>query len=535
MSFLVSDRTGGNYELSLADGGALPVFTATGNAAGGNGILVFPNIAAMSAFDAAGLPAGGQTAYVQSVGAYWVLQPGEGNIDGITEATATDSSGHARYWERWASGVQYDAQAELIWYIDPLAGNDENVGTNSGAPLKTKAELARRWGTWSPEITNPTTVTFLSADTNNLDPWLGTPTYVNGGSLLLTAPLPAPSFTGTLNVVTAKNTGAGSTALQSTFTATTGAIATGMLLVNTTRGNSRAFVQLDTGGGNWQLSQPMTPYVASGRGFYTSSEVDTWTNGDAINGYALTEVQIAQLGGQTTEAQAGLNGPSLIVTNLAVRDGDYNVLTSDLRTYQLVCECEIKRSFATLDAGGLGQLSFFANCAFHGGQSVFISTTLIAGYCGTTIAAGEVAFLGGSASGSLMIVESDCIFGGSVAEFASVAFSGNVCISSQASGTSGQCQIQNATVYGGGAFAVEEGQLIYTGQTAVATFRVASFQIGRNASTTAYSIATAGGASALHQLAMTPAALDAAAGAAGFGGYAFLPGQACVSLLGATP
>ena len=59
--------------------------------------------------------------------------------------------------------------------------------------------------------------------------------------------------------------------------------------------------------------------------------------------------------------------------------------------------------------------------------------------------------------------------------------------------------------------------------------------IGITGSGSAYSNATSAGVVTTHLLALTPAALDAAAGAAGFGGLAYVPGVGSFTVGDVTP
>ena len=59
--------------------------------------------------------------------------------------------------------------AESTWFISFLTGNDKSAGNVIGAPLKTYAELVRRWGTKSPQLTAGT-VTITIIDHNASDP-----------------------------------------------------------------------------------------------------------------------------------------------------------------------------------------------------------------------------------------------------------------------------------------------------------------------------------------------------------------------------
>src|SRR5579872_1245038 len=64
--------------------------------------------------------------------------------------------------QSWVT-TQQSALTQAAWWIDPQAGSDSNTGVTSGTPLKTWAELVRRWGTNAPFLAQTTTVTFLSS------------------------------------------------------------------------------------------------------------------------------------------------------------------------------------------------------------------------------------------------------------------------------------------------------------------------------------------------------------------------------------
>ena len=99
---------------------------------------------------------------------------------------------------------------QTAWFVDPqnvtTTASDNNTGLTSGAALRTKAEIIRRWGTNSPILNGINVViTYLSADTNGNDPGIFKPFFLNGATLTHTSPLPTASFTGSLLAVTAKN------------------------------------------------------------------------------------------------------------------------------------------------------------------------------------------------------------------------------------------------------------------------------------------------------------------------------------------
>ena len=107
----------------------------------GAGTISVANVAELKA-----LPNGsfkeGTWVYVRSLRTFWAYASGLGGTsDDITLATA-QTGGNAR-WTRQDVADPYWGYA-LTWYVDPVAGNDENVGNASNAALKTVAEFGRR-------------------------------------------------------------------------------------------------------------------------------------------------------------------------------------------------------------------------------------------------------------------------------------------------------------------------------------------------------------------------------------------------------
>jgi hypothetical protein len=95
----------------------------------------------------------------------------------------------------------------------------------------------------------------------------------------------------------------------------------------------------------------------------------------------------------------------------------------------------------------------------------------------------------------------------------------------------GRSQLTSGVVYGPGTLNVLSS--FTSDGTATATLPIATKQL--NGVGTGYSYATAGGVTTVHGgITLTSAHLDAAAGAAGFGGYAE-GGGASISLSGAQP
>jgi hypothetical protein len=148
---------------------------------GGGPVTLATTAASLSALN---VTIQGTLAFIQSRGTYWSYQPGS-----TGPASGTAIAGFAGgFWEYVASGTANDATRQAAWYVDPLAGSDDNSGLTSGASLKTIAEIVRRWG-GNPTITQPTTITLLS-NVPATDGWAGiVPVFGPAGTLTVTAPV----------------------------------------------------------------------------------------------------------------------------------------------------------------------------------------------------------------------------------------------------------------------------------------------------------------------------------------------------------
>jgi hypothetical protein len=285
------------------------------------------NIAALEVLSTAPFVTGA-LAYVATVGALWCLQTASAlTTDGITVVNAAGGG----QWVRGVSLITEAALTQTVWELDERnvsgTASDENTGITGATALRTKAEIARRLGSNNPFTNVAVTVTWLSVNVPGsaaakADPWTIVPTCGVNGSWTLRAPLTGATdtvvaFTGSLLAVTAKsNTTTPGNALQSTFTTATGAMAAGLLLVNATH-SSVAIAQRNLGGGNWQISQPTPLYVEGNFPTLPCPEVNTWTNGDAITGYALSTIDADMMGSEVGDYNAAFfNG--MFVHNLNI-------------------------------------------------------------------------------------------------------------------------------------------------------------------------------------------------------------------------
>jgi hypothetical protein len=506
------------YSLQAEGGTSMPA-TVVGTA-------IFPNIAALGAFDASGSP-DGAPAFVQTVGAFFTLA--KPSAVPTTPTTVVNAIGGGQ-WFRTATGIAAQAASQTNWYVDRVAGNDENTGLSAGAALKTKKEIIRRWGSSSPTIDTITSVIhYLTTDVGQPpDCGLFTPTLSNGGGLTHRAEFSTPDFTGTLLAVTPKNIAAGQ-ALECSFTTTTGAVAADMILVNLTRGNSRAPAARDAGGGHWLLAQPLAgPYVQDTFAFPT--EVDTWAPGDAIQGFRPLAIDIALLGGECVAFDSNF-APGHVAQQLTLIDasaddfglGPLGIYGSG---FVFCVDCVIKRacnvrlggSFPTnLNGCVINEINSPPNVQTIGNAlgSLSVAGGIIRGPAITLSGFPNNPFI--AANGTL--VNAQLNPSGPAGNSPRIYVDAGVVLLAQGSVDAFQ---GTAQVWGPGTLDVR-GLYSYVGAAAVTMLPIAALMI--DGESTAYSNSTTAGVTTVHGgVPLTAAALDAASGAAGFGGLAYSGG-----------
>lgn len=493
-----------------------------GTGANATGALVFDTIAQLAAFDAGPIPVG-ILATVQSNHSLWALTLDDTLLaDGITVVNSA-GFGVGR-WQRFASIAvpQYERQAN--WFINSVAGDDEAAGTG-GAPIKTKAELFRRWGyTWSPTFDGiDVTITYVTNEAaGGHDPGLFAPNFVNGATLLHTAALPAALFTGTLLALTPKNRAANQV-LETTFTTTTGAPANGMFLVNHTRGESCAWVV--DGGPTFRLTQPLAPYVV-GTDATNPTEDDTWANGDSVSGFAFVTVNIAKLGGTSADFAAA-SAPQHIVSRLELIDPTSQLSALTVEGPANVACVETFIATRAPSVHSTWAFTTFRNCA------IFPTVS------GDSDVPSNWSFLGGVTGGFVLVegagalFDKDTFLAGGV-QGANLQFGTAFIDAAQSVFPQGTSAV-GGPLYGQGRLSVR-GSLDYVAPATTSLPLTGGILIGGNAD--AYSFVTPGGvgtATSVALVAITAASLDAAAGVAGFGGLASVPSLGTIGTGAATP
>jgi hypothetical protein len=431
--------------------------------------------------------------------------------------------------------------AQPAWFINPTAGSDTNNGTTSATPLKTWRALVALWGTTSPILGQSTTITFQGAGhSDNSDPVIFTPRIKNGATITITGSLStAPAFSGVLAGTTAKNRATPQLLLE---TLPAGAAA-GQLVVNTTH-PSRAFVY-KASGGNWLMTQPMLTPAPPFALATAPVEVNTWANGDAVSGYTTTNVNLVDVEPLLMDDSA-LETAGLYVTQLTGYEpfpGRNDYFQTNLGV--VFVDCYLTKTTVINPTNGQSATSGISGCggsnSWFGGLGVLSE---VGGGAGSWLAYAGVA---ASCVGGGFVLDADIIlstagtntkFSGGLSTLGLVYFDTGVNPVVQ-----GNVSWTNANGFGGpfcwgpgGQIDVQgNGHMTYpTGAgNAVATFiQTTGTALALNGTgSTAHSVISGSPDVFNGSITVTPAHLDAAAGVAGFGGNAFIPGNASISNL----
>lgn len=419
------------------------------------------------------------------------------------------------------------------WFVNKSTGSDQNPCTSSGSPCATKQEIwVHRLGCFGapmdcPRFQQTTTLEQDASDTDNNDPLYAHVALEKGASFIVkggTVAGTAATFTRS----TAKNRTAGANALLSgSFSA--GVPAVGMLVVNTTRGNSRAWIESSAGGANWNLTQPFAP-VTPPTGNAVPAEVDTWVSTDSVTLINPIAINISDISGVQTDTTGSFNN-HVYLYNANIFDplGVFNDNIT-IGTQIFIDECSLQR-----EAAFIGTTDSYAriqiNAQFLGGLNT------VGG--GAVDAFVDPIFVGGSVQNIAEFASSPAFDGdfiqdvnmttGAGTQFGFYFMGGNLAMNGSPNAIE-KLFYNNSIIYGATAktFGVHgSGHVVnLTGNTFANTLTFPG-NISINASTTACSATAAGVINC--GISITPAHLDAAAGAAGFGGTAFAFGGAGIS------
>lgn len=526
--FRLLSQSDGNYQLVLADGGTLLVGTEPDS--GGNtgvSLLIEPNIAALSAVDVSDLE-DGQPARVQSNGSKWELTTSSVAVDGITVATSTESG---RVWQRSGSYIQEQALAQATWVIKPQTGDDEASGIDTNDAIKTFAEMLRRMGAGASPLLSVASVDILFAEsqTDNTDPVVFRP-QLNNFCLLSLRGAVTTAATVAMTLAQAKDR-ATSNQLEVGLTATG---AEGQLLVNTTHASHAwAYTATETPD-TFIVSQPIVPTT-------NGAEVDTWATGDSVELQVPVSVNLIAFQPVLGDIdEAADNFPTLSSMVAFDPDSDLpgfspcyldmNVLATDVRFDRYVVPTGVGQ--------GSGLASFWVNCFFNGsiagGVNSFVPNppflNLQAGIINGPST--DFATLLGLALDADIIVNlpnDRQLSNATGVSFGLVNLIGNLTVR-------GQCTLAPLNYDADslwGTYVVDvsaQSSLLYSSATTAEDQFQGSPTLMIDGSNDACSQASSAGVVTIHSgIAVTPANLDAAAGADGFEGVAFQLGGGSIT------
>ena len=446
------------------------------------------------------------------------------------------------------------------WYVDTSNSLGCAADTNSGTsptclggctggacpsgvgPLLTYEELnVHRWGCQGnpsacPRLQQNTTLTFLSNPVNadevlNLAPSIEFGSYLNIDCALGPAQIVG---TGTLNAVTSKNR-ASNQALTTTFTTLTGAFSANDLVLNSTN-ISTAWTMRDTGGSVWLISQPLAAITAPVVNSFgpTLTEVDTpgWSHADSVTAYALVQLPLVSARPVLTAFDNNLSA-GLYVTHCDLEPPFGSPLASGIELGDNVMLVESTAGPAIQLNAGTG----FWNAALNS-TAVYYASSTLTGTSSPIFGGGVTTSVN---SGATYYFDYDFVFMGPTHEYdisSSIAQNvgavyidtssylvgispGGVWIDVGASGI--------AQVYGPGGLAVHQrGRIQYPAGGAVGSM-LQSGGLDMNNVGFACSHTSASPDVSYCGIALTAVNLDAPAGAAGFGGNAFIPGCGSIS------
>lgn len=413
------------------------------------------------------------------------------------------------------------AETQTTWYIDPAnastCASDSNTtcslstcGTPGDGPCKTFAQIAQRWGTYAPRLRQTTTFHSISSMTDNTDPIFLRPSLENGANLIWQCDNGVAQQTGTgmLAGVVAKNT-----ATPQLLNATLGAGPAINQLVQNTTHPSFAWTYKVVSGTTFSLSQPLSSNAPTTFG----SEVNTWANTDAfvaynpidVNFVDLEPLSLDQSGGQMYVYGCSAYSPRGVgLDPLVVNDNVWfnNALLKRQTSYVVNSGLEHGLN-NTDDEGVFNALDSYTNLNVTGGQFV-------------------------AASGYFMTypnVANDTIFDGN-GTLLGAFFTGNVYNETGktifiAPGGSGSGQL--GALWGAGTLSIIGNQVWNYTAPASTAFPQATLQISEQSVACGHSNASTDVQNC--NITITKAHLDAAQGAAGFGGTAYVPGGAAIS------
>lgn len=421
------------------------------------------------------------------------------------------------------------------WFIDPAnssgVASDNNTCTTSGAPCLTYAEVAARWGTYAPRLRQTTTITWMSNQSGTTDPVYQAPYLENGGSLINSC-TPVQVASVSIGTVTAKNRNTPQL-LQADLGAS-GAV--NQLLINSTHA-SHAWSYKVVSGTVFSISQPLAVFPALPAAMpFPVTEVDSWTNNDTVTLNTLTAVNFASVLPQVTDN--GSNTPGVYISQCNIFDPGTNdpfYVNGNVRMIDVL----LNRELVTLESG---EWNIFGSYFYNPNDRANLFKTAVGAAWDAVggIFAGTSVALNATDIDCDTIINTNLAISGNSNPSTGNTGPGTVYIESTkaltvSSGrtfivTSNGC-VTSAVMWGPGGFTVSApGHAVLStagGATGTSVF-VLTGGIKLGTSTTGCSHTGAAPDVINCGINITGANFDAAAGVAGFGSNAFIPGGASI-------
>ena len=443
-----------------------------------------------------------------------------------------------------------------LWVIDPAnstgCASDNNDcqrttcgGTGQGPCLSFNGGPVSRWGTYSPRLQQQTIIEWLSSQSGGGDPVKLRPYIENGGQLIILG--------NATTVATVTISGAGfqsknyasNQELQANLTASG---AEGQFLNNQTHA-SVAWAYKSVSSNVFALSQPLNPNTTPITSF-PAPEVDTWASTDSVKLQTFPLVDLVDLEPQATDnnhtsSPCTVSAVTVMESNGIVGSDNFtvgsNVLLQSLRSLKVINL--VAPNVVSLP--GMGPLVCL-NCALEAGMLVNggayvaegqgIVVQVVGGFLHAP-AFGQLPSVGiGVPSISNASLDGDVILVGGLIDggegpiavqggsMGLVDVQGTITLSGQAivNGVYSSGNNDGFTIWGAGILNLAGPSQLTYGQlatTAVNTFLL-SGGLSINNTVKACSLGTGAAAAWNCNISLTPAALDAAVGIAGFGGLA---------------
>ena len=422
---------------------------------------------------------------------------------------------------------------QAAWYVDGSnssgCASDNNrtcslatCGTAGDGPCATMASIAGRWGTWAPYLAQVTTINVISSNATSDYGWFQ-PQVAANVYLNIACTLPTPTWSTTLGTVTAKNRST-PTRLKAVI-ATAPGINPDQLVINTT--HASAALTENNASTTWSFTQPVTQCAPPS---CSTAEVDTWAVGDTVSGYVPYIVNLYQAQPVMVSDNVGSGLFGMYINNCQIQSPANELTTTFVPNGNVWIMNSIVQS--NIDSG-----TAFATV----GMPQFTNTDLIGVVRNTSGGTFQAGMIGNQGHFSQLFspnftlgfsIESNLVITGSQAD----SFEGGSTLSDvflDGVSLATEYSFVNVTsfVWGSGVLSLNSGSFMEypTGATGATTNLIFTGAFKLNNSTTACSHTNVAPDVVSCGISLTAAHLDAAQGAAGFGGYAYLPGGGTIT------